>query len=209
MRSPGTMIPTRFSGSAAAMTTRSALRTLWQLAVGAQGFDGYGKRELLSQKSIDESAAAHFAAVFEAAVADLQFAPAGQIRFAHQQVAEDHAIATQQHPAAGFDAAVAIGAFGVQQRPASRAHAAGDAAFPSPLPDALFGVTSARRFSNPSAVTRPAATSSHSPVSISALSRPVARTMSGKNSAPRCFKSSSTSCATGLKNEVAESSAPG
>src|ERR1019366_5918134 len=97
-----------------------AIRVLRQLAVGAQTFDCYRKRELLSEKSIDEAPAAHFAAVFQAAVTDLQFPPAWQIRFPCQQVAEDYAIAPQQHPAARLDARVALGAFGVQQRPAPR-----------------------------------------------------------------------------------------
>ena len=68
---------------------------------------------MFSDKSIDEAASAHFAPVFQATVPDLQFPPARQIRFAYQQVAKDHAVAAQQHPATGLDAAVAISAFGV------------------------------------------------------------------------------------------------
>ena len=49
-------------------------------------------------------------------------------------------------------------------------HAEAAALCPARCPVAFFGVTSARRFSNPSAVTNPAATSSHRPVSTSALS---------------------------------------
>ncbi len=60
-----------------------------QLTMRPQRFDRDRKRELLSQESIDESPAAHFSAIFEPAIADLQFAPARQIRFPHQQVAED------------------------------------------------------------------------------------------------------------------------
>src|SRR5271157_1933811 len=61
-----------------------ALRIRWQLAVSAQRFDRDWKCELLSQKSIHESAAAHFAAILEPAIADLQFTPARQICFPHQ-----------------------------------------------------------------------------------------------------------------------------
>ena len=57
---------------------------------------------------------------------------------------------------------------------------------PRPSPRRRFGSISARRFSKPSAVTRPAATSSHSASSTSLASRPVARTRSAKNDAPRC-----------------------
>ena len=71
------------------------IRIEGQLAMGAQRFDRHRKRELLSQKSIDEAPATHFAAVFETAVADLQLTPAWQIRFAHQQVTEDDAVAPQ------------------------------------------------------------------------------------------------------------------
>src|SRR5258706_7328889 len=97
-----------------------AIRIRRQLALDAQRLYRHREGELLAQKSIDESPAAHFAAIFETAVADLQFTPARQIRFAHEQVAEDDTVAPQQHPAAGLDAAVAIRALGVQQRPASR-----------------------------------------------------------------------------------------
>jgi len=122
-----------------------------------------------------------------AAVADLQFAPAADC-FAGEQIAEDDAVAAQQHPAAGFDAAVAIGTLGVEERPAAGSvtgAAGGGDSFAGSAARLVFrvrqrGVTRARRFSKPSAVTRPAATSSQRPVSISALRRPVARTMSGR-----------------------------
>jgi hypothetical protein len=111
-----------------------ALHALRQPAVGAQRFNRDRKRELLSHKAIDKSAASNLATIFEAAVANLQFAPARQIGFARQQIAEHDSIAPQQHPAAGFDAAVAIRAFGVQQRPASR-RMARPADFSNPFPD--------------------------------------------------------------------------
>ena len=144
MRSPGTMIPTRFSGSAAAITTRSPF-ACGQFALGAQRFDGDWKRELLSHKSIDETPAADFAAIFKAAIADLQFAPARQIRFSRQQIAENHAVAPQQHPATGFDAAVAIGAFAMQERPAS-----GSMSRTADFPDQLFPWPAAQRCSSAS-----------------------------------------------------------
>ena len=74
-----------------------------------------GKRKLLANKSVNEPPAAHFAAIFQSAEADLQLAPARQIRLSRQQIAEHNAITPQQHPATGFDGTVAIRAFTVQQ----------------------------------------------------------------------------------------------
>ena len=56
---------------------------------------------------------------------------------------------------------------------------------PRPSPRRRFGSISARRFSKPSAVTRPPAVSSHSASSTSLGRRRVARTRSAKNEAPR------------------------
>ena len=64
---------------------------------------------------------------------------------------------------------------------------------PLPSPRRRLGSTRARRFSKPSAVTRPAATSSHNASSTSLASRPVARARSAKNDAPRLLSSASTS----------------
>ena len=69
----------------------------------------------------------------------------------------------------------------------------GRALRPFPSPRLRFGSTSERRFSKPSAVTNPAATSSQSPSSTSLDSRPVARVRSGKNDAPCCRNAPSTS----------------
>jgi len=62
-------------------------------------------------------------------------------------------------------------------------------------PARRLGSMSERRLSNPSAVTRPAATSSHRAVSISAFNFPLPRTMSAKKDAPRCRRKLSTNCA--------------
>jgi hypothetical protein len=81
---------------------------------------------------------------------------------------------------------------GAAQRPTSSGMR-GRASLPRPSPRRRLGSTSDRRFSKPSAVTNPAATSSHSPSSTSLASRPVARTKSAKNDAPRCSICASTS----------------
>src|SRR5258706_90986 len=96
-----------------------AIRIRRQLALDAQRLYRHREGELLAQKSIDESPAAHFAAIFETAVADLQLTPSRQIRFPHQQVAEDDAVAPQQHPAAGFDDGVATSRHLHGQKPQS------------------------------------------------------------------------------------------
>src|SRR6185437_5283468 len=64
---------------------------------------------------------------------------------------------------------------------------------PLPCPARRLGSIRARRLSKPSAVTRPAATSSHKAVSISAFSLLVPRTISAKNDAPRECRKLSTS----------------
>jgi len=115
MRSPGTTMPTRLSGSAAAITMRSR----WHGAGACAGRAAIRLRRAARTahpESHRQSVTAHLAAIFQATVADLQFAPARQIGFAGEQIAEDDAVAAQQHPAAGFDAAVAIGTLGVEER---------------------------------------------------------------------------------------------
>src|SRR5882762_9908004 len=74
---------------------------------------------------------------------------------------------------------------------------------PEPCPERRFGSMRARRLSKPSAVTRPAATSSQSPVSTSALSLPVPLTTSMKNDAPRWRRNSKTWIAPSLRPRVA------
>ena len=71
------------------------------------------------------------------------------------------------------------------------------------------GAMSVRRLSKPSAVTTPAATSSHRAVSTSALSLPVPRTISAKKDAPRCLRNSNTCRAPSLKPRASGRSANG
>ena len=75
----------------------------------------------------------------------------------------------------------------------------GRCARPRPSPARRLGSIKARRLSTPFAVTKPAATSSQSAVSISDFNRRVPRTRSAKNEAPCARKNSSVSTATGLK----------
>ena len=134
----------------------------------AQRFHRDRQRELFAQKSIDKPSASNLAAIFQPPESNLQFPPARQIGFSRQQIAEYRTITAEQRPAARLGATIAIRTIGVQQRP-SPCCMPRRRTLPSPFPDELFGVASARKFSNPSAVTRPAATSSHKPVSTSAL----------------------------------------
>ena len=77
-RSPGTRIPTRFSGSAADNTTVSPGER--HFAGGSQRFHRHRQSELFAEKSIHKTSAANLAAIFQPAESHLQFAPFGQIR---------------------------------------------------------------------------------------------------------------------------------
>ncbi len=190
-------MPTRFSGSAAEMVTVSPASR--QVAHRAQRLHRFRQRELLAQESADEPSAAHFAAIFQPPKGDQQLAPLGQIRFARQHLAKDHAIAPQQHPASCFGHACCDRSFRRDRAATSApAYVAAATLCPSPGPSRRLGLISERRLSKPSAVTIPAATNSHSAVSISAFSLPVPRTMSAKNDAPRRRKNSSTARALSL-----------
>ena len=118
-RSPGTRVPTRFNGSAAESCNGfSAGR---QLAGSPQRFDRNRQTKLFSQKSVHETTATNFAPVFQTAKCHLQLAPLGEVGLAGHDVAEDHPVAFEQHPAGGFDDSIAIGGLiGIEQRPAAR-----------------------------------------------------------------------------------------
>src|SRR5437764_8755815 len=66
---------------------------------GPRGFYGDGQRKLFTDECGDEASAADLASVFQAAEGDQEFTPAGQDALAGQQLAEDHAVAVQQHAA--------------------------------------------------------------------------------------------------------------
>ena len=165
-----------------------------QIAHGAQRIHRHRQRKLFAEEAVDEAAAANFAAIFEAAEGDQQLTPLGQVGFARKHFAEHDAVALQQHPAGGFERAPfrrsASPVYSSDQRPAAvtRARQRGRCR----VRERRLGSISERRLSKPSAVTRPAATSSHSAVSTSAFSLPVPRTMSAKNDAPRWRRNSST-----------------
>ena len=105
-RSPGTRIPTRFSGSAADSVIVSPLSG--RPAHRSHRFHRDRQRELLAQESIDEPPAANLAAIFEPAEGHQQFAPRRQVRFARQHIANHNSVAPQQHPARGLDRARAL-----------------------------------------------------------------------------------------------------
>ena len=170
-----------------------------QIAGCAQRFHRNWQTKLLSQKSVHETAAANFAAVLQTAKCHLQLAPLGEVSFSWQQIAEDHPIALKQHPAGGFDRAIALERLvGVKQCPSSRAMPR-TRVRPLPCPARRLGSMRERRLSKPSAVTIPPATNSHSAVSTSDFNLPVPRTMSAKNEAPRWRRNSSTCRAASLR----------
>src|SRR5437588_431273 len=113
----------------------------WQLiAHGAERFHGPRQSELLSQEIADEAAAANFATIFQSAKSDEQLAPLGENGFAREKLAKDDAIAAEQHPANGFEGAVAVGVLvRIEQRPAACAVARARSA-PAALAGAPLGI---------------------------------------------------------------------
>ncbi len=64
---------------------------------GAQATDSFGQGELFADQAFHETAAADFAAGFQAVVDAQQFAPAGEPGgFAFEQLPEDDAVAAQE-----------------------------------------------------------------------------------------------------------------
>ena len=118
-RSPGTRIPTRFSGSAADSVIVPACGI--ELAHRSHRFHRDRQGKLLAQKSIDKTPAANFAAILQPAEARQQLAPRRQVRFPRQHIADHNSVTPQQHPAGRFDRARPLDHFvGMQQSPASR-----------------------------------------------------------------------------------------
>src|SRR5919198_2709006 len=82
---------------------------LRKIAGRTQGLHGRRQRELFPDETADEASSANFAAVLQAAVGQQKLAPLRYYRLSGQQIAEDHAVAVEQHPAGGLDRALAIG----------------------------------------------------------------------------------------------------
>src|SRR5262249_3067596 len=71
-----------------------------------------------TEEAGDETAAANFSARFKSTKDLKQLTPRGQHRFARQQFAEDHAIASQKHTAGSFDGRCPFNGVGTEeQRP--------------------------------------------------------------------------------------------
>ena len=67
------------------------------VAGGAERIDGGGQGELFATEAGDEAAATNFAARFEAAENAEQVAPFGSVGFAGEEIAEEDAVAGEQH----------------------------------------------------------------------------------------------------------------
>lgn len=76
------------------------------IAGGVEGCDGLGQGELLAAEARDEAATADLAAGFESAKDAQEFAPFGGVRFAGEQVAEEDAVAGEEHAGEGFESGV-------------------------------------------------------------------------------------------------------
>ena len=78
-------------------------------AGGAEAFDGLREGELLAAEAGDEAASTDLAAGFEAAEDAEEVAPFGGVRFAGEEVAEEDAVAVQEHAGGGFEGGVECG----------------------------------------------------------------------------------------------------
>jgi HNH endonuclease len=73
------------------------------IAHGSQRLNGHRQSKLLTQKAADESATPNLTAIFQAPQGDKQLAPFGKYCLAGKKLTEDDSIATEQHPASGFE----------------------------------------------------------------------------------------------------------
>ena len=85
-----------------------------QTFYGSQRFHCNRESKLFADEPADEPAPADFATIFEPAECNQQVTPAWQDAFPRQQLAEDHAIALEQHAAHRFEGTVRI--FSLQWR---------------------------------------------------------------------------------------------
>ncbi len=72
----------------------------------AKGVDGLGEGELLAAEAGDEAAAAHVAAGLQATEDVEEFAPRWCVGLAGEEIAEEDAVAGEQHAGEGFESGV-------------------------------------------------------------------------------------------------------
>jgi len=65
-----------------------------------------GQRKLLAAESADETAAAHFSAIFETPKHSQQQAPTRNISLGRHQIAEHDSVSGQQHARRGFNSLI-------------------------------------------------------------------------------------------------------
>jgi len=75
-------------------------------AGGAEGFDGFRECELLAAEAGDEASAADFAAGFEAAEDVEEIAPLRGVGFADEEIAEEDAVAGEEHAGGGLEGGI-------------------------------------------------------------------------------------------------------
>ena len=180
--------------------------------------------KLFPAKPVDEAAAAHRPSRFQTAEHTQQLTPARHSRLALEQIAKDHAIAPQEHAACGLDLglltldlafrAPASSAAGSLPNLSDRDSSKSGLSRPqrpaavrgrltvliAPWKTALRrGSMSTRRLSKPSAVARPAATSSHRARFTCSAGAPRPRTRSPAKIAPCRARQECTRQANSLK----------
>ena len=192
--SPGTRIPTRFSGSAADSVIVSPLNG--RLRIARTDSTATGKANCSPRNPSTNRPPRISPRSSSRRNRHQQFAPRRQVRLPRQQIANHNSVAPQQHPARCLHCARPLRRrIRMQQRPPSRAvpRTRRFARFPARRAASDRSATADCR-SHPQSPVRPPPVPT-SAVSISAFNLPVPRTMSAKNEAPRCRRNSSTSCA--------------
>src|SRR5579864_5317648 len=135
--SPGTTIPIKLSGSAAEMVTTSPAGG--SLRFARKDSTAIGSANCSPRKPSTKRPP-RISSRFQPAKRQLHLAPLREIALAGQQVAEDHAVTFEQHPAGCFDGALALNSgIGVQDCPASSAMA-GTRSAAAALPGTALGV---------------------------------------------------------------------
>ena len=106
-RSPGRTIPIKFRGSAAERVTISLAGAAFRAA--RRDSTATGKANCSPMNPLTNRPPRTSAAVFQSAKCNEQLAPSRHHRFSRDKLAEDDAIAPEQHPARSFDNVRALG----------------------------------------------------------------------------------------------------
>jgi hypothetical protein len=78
----------------------------------AKGLGGFGEGELFAGEAGDEAAATDLAAGFEAAKDVEKLAPLGSVGLAGEEIAEEDAVAGEEHASEGLDGLIGAAGFG-------------------------------------------------------------------------------------------------